>query len=205
MNLMHNSVKYKDELVAKIRAWIPYNKDWARNAEKFVEGIHKGNFHPTLATSLKFVDGVLKILKDIELVSTYYQLVDEDGEIYQFSETLIESLIEAKQNLSHPESGIDYGPVEDLIRSEDLVLLADVIPSCYERLVKKQNTYSLEDIKVLEYRIREEGREYALEDYSDWEEIDNDVFQKLLKDYRSTVEKIDEFIRTEKLRLNGRD
>ena len=71
--------------------------------------------------------------------------------------------------------------------------------------VKKQNTYSLEDIKVLEYRIREEGREYALEDYSDWEEIDNDVFQKLLKDYRSTVEKIDEFIRTEKLRLNGRD
>lgn len=46
--------------------------------------------------------------------------------------------------------------------------------------------------RALIYRIKNEGLDYALIHYSNWEDIDDSVFRELLKQYREVSKSIQE-------------
>lgn len=60
-----------------------------------------------------------------------------------------------------------------------------------------------ETFRTLYFRMYDEGFHYCFTSYSNWEEVDDDEFQKLLAAYKSSAETLEHYIINKHNKLNN--
>ena len=65
-----------------------------------------------------------------------------------------------------------------------------------EKFLYESDSYKTQEewLEILHHKIQNEGFDYCFRHYSSWEEIQNEEFQKLRKEYVETSQKFENFI-----------